>query len=86
MRPNRGKDKQRFADSPRPSNPLVQLRSPHFVPAFNRTLRVPNCRELLGRKFRLQWVKERDGGGIYFRVKVHMDQSQYAAVGFATRG
>ena len=56
------------------------------MPAFNRTLRVPNCRELLGRKFRLQWLKERDGGGIYFRVKVHMDQSQYAAVGFATRG
>ena len=67
---------------------LVSLpfRSPNFVPEFNRTLRIPNCRELLGRKFRLLWAKERDGGGIYFRVKVHMDQSQYAAVGFATRG
>ena len=65
---------------------LFTIRSPYVVPAFNRTLRLPNCRELLGRKIRLRWAKEQDGGGIYFRVKVHMDQSQYAAVGFATRG
>ena len=51
---------------------------------FNHEKVIPNCRELLGRKIRLMW--ENDGGSVYFRVKVHMDQSQFAAVGIVARG
>ena len=52
---------------------------------FNHTLELPNCRELLGRKIRLLWLNRGDGT-VYFRVKVHMDQGQYAAVGIAVTG
>ena len=43
-----------------------------------------NCRELLGRKIRLLWQNE--GEHIYFRVKVHMDPNQFAAIGIAATG
>ena len=51
---------------------------------FDHDLELTNCRELLGRKIRLYWMNE--GGHIYFRIKVHMDQTQFAAVGIAARG
>merc|ERR1711935_300904 len=54
-----------------------------FVP-FNHTLKLPNCRELLGRKVRLLWTK--DDTEVYFRIQVHMEISQFAAVGIASEG
>ena len=51
---------------------------------FNHEKQIPNCRELLGRKIRLLW--ENDGSQVYFRVKVHMDTTQFAAVGIVARG
>ena len=39
---------------------------------------------MLGRKIRLLWTQ--DGTEVYFRVQVHMDQSQFAAVGIAVDG
>ena len=56
---------------------------PEYV-AFNHTLKLPNCRELLGRKIRLLWMQ--DGTEVYFRIKVHMDLAQYAALGIAAEG
>ena len=50
-----------------------------FVP-FNQSLKLPNCKELLGRKIRLLWTQETDTE-VYFRIQVHMDSSQYAAIG-----
>lgn len=54
------------------------------VVPFNTELNPSNCRELLGRKIRLLWINE--GGQIYFRIKVHMDPTQFAALGIAARG
>lgn len=59
------------------------MNKPEYV-AFNHTLKLPNCRELLGRKIRLLWMQ--DGTEVYFRIKVHMDLAQYAAVGIAAEG
>ena len=50
-------------------------KKPDFVP-FNHTLKLPNCRELLGRKVRLLWTK--DDTEVYFRIQVHMEISQFA--------
>ncbi len=52
--------------------------------AFNHTVEPGNCRELLGRRMRLLWINE--GGHIYFRLKVHMEPTQFAAVGIVARG
>ena len=51
---------------------------------FNASFQPTNCRELLGRKIRLMW--ENMGQYIYFRVKVHMDKNQFAAIGITTEG
>ena len=51
---------------------------------FNHTLTLPNCRELLGRKIRLLWLQEQ--GHVYFRIQVHMEPTQFAAVGIAAQG
>jgi hypothetical protein len=58
-------------------------REENFIP-FNADLELPNCRELLGRKIRLHWKFEDQH--IYFRIKVHMDPTQFAAVGIAVSG
>ena len=52
--------------------------------AFNHSLILPNCRELLGRKIRLLWLQEQ--GHVYFRIQVHMEPTQFAAVGIAAQG
>eukprot|EP00095_Tigriopus_kingsejongensis_P006476 maker-scaffold598_size127767-snap-gene-0.16 protein:Tk06476 transcript:maker-scaffold598_size127767-snap-gene-0.16-mRNA-1 annotation:"conserved hypothetical protein" len=72
-----------------PLPPQVQKPKPTYgqendVITFNQDLEFPNCRELLGRKIRLLWINE--GGNIYFRIKVHMDSKQFAALGIAARG
>ena len=59
------------------------FREENFIP-FNANLEFPNCRELLGRKIRLHWMLQDQH--IYFRLKVHMDPSQFAAVGIAATG
>lgn len=51
---------------------------------FNHDLKLPNCRELLGRKVRLLWIK--NDTEVYFRLKVHMELRQYVAVGVASEG
>ena len=65
------------------SGAASEMNKPEYV-AFNHTLKLPNCRELLGRKIRLLWMQ--DGTEVYFRIKVHMDLAQYAAVGIAAEG
>ena len=56
------------------------------VRTFNHTLQLPNCKELLGRKIRLLWLREPDTSQVYFRLKVHMEGSQFAAIGIASQG
>ena len=45
-------------------------------PVFNHSLQLPNCKELLGRKIRLLWRRESDTMEVYFRLKVHMSESE----------
>ena len=55
-------------------------------PVFNHSLQLPNCKELLGRKIRLLWRRESDTMEVYFRLKVHMSESeQFAAIGIAVQ-
>ena len=51
---------------------------------FEEDQEPPNCRELLGRKIRLMWRNQ--GETLYFRVKVHMEPGQFAAIAFAAEG
>ena len=49
------------------------------VPVFNHTLQLPNCKELLGRKIRLQWARESDNTEVILPTRIFNCISIYDA-------